>query len=463
MISALAVSLILSQAAATAPAAPVLTFDEAMQQAASKNLDLQVARARLTQADEISRKAWSGYLPNLSVGGTYTYNSSTATLSMPTLYVVRDTTRPVGPPSGPDTGLQTTYIAIPDPESMIELELQKEHMFNGQAQLQQALIVPQLWPAIHGATLAERAAKLNVENARREILFATAQLYYSAEGLREAVEVQRQLLELNRQHERDAELKFKVGEAPRVALLRAQIERARSEQDVRRTEVGYASAKSALATLLNREPDFEVAPPPKPQLDDRSMELTQKALELRPDVQAARVNVELAQSQRTSTLMKYLPSLFGFARLSASNAAGFAGDTTTWVAGAQLQWNLFDGGLREAEFREASARIVEQRAASEAAADRAVDEVRRAMYDLESAEANLVKAEEQLKLARENSELVNKSFEAGVASYIEVLDANGALTGAALNRINEQLSSHLAVLKLAKAAGLFDPLKKEAQ
>lgn len=442
----------------------VLTLDGALESASARNLDLLSARARLTQADEISNKVWAQYLPQLSVAGNYTYNSVEAKIGLPTGYFVRDVVQPQGPEFDPSRdpgvdnppGRQTSLVLVPS--GFAEAVIQRKHQLGAQAQLSQALIVPALWPAIRNAYLAERSAELSVENARREILFAVTQVYYGAEGLREAVDVQKRLLAVNVQHQNDAELRFKVGALPKVALLRAQIERARAEQDLLRTQNAYASMKLSLATLLDRDADFEVTRPTTPSLPGDEGSLIQHAVLQRPDVKAAQTNLELAEGGRTGIWFKYAPSLVALARYQVSNARGFTGQYDQWTVGAALNWTLWDGGLREAELREAAARVVEARAGERALQNKVREEVRRALLDLQSAQANRTKAEEQLKLAVESSVLVKTSFDAGAATYLEVVDANAARTGAELNVISEQLNAQLAALKVAKAAGLFNPL-----
>lgn len=459
MVSLLAVAL-LSQASG-----PVLTLEEALQTAESHNLDLQAARSRLAQAQELSKKAWSGYLPQLSVSGQYTYNSASAELPMVTGYVIRefekatsgpayDRTKPPGFDNQPG---EPTKLAML-PAGVQTLEIQKEHQLGATVQLQQALIAPSLWPAISNAALAVEVTELNLENARREILFATAQLYYGAVSLREAVEVQTRLLEVSSAHVKDAQARVEHGTAPKIVLLRARIEEAKAKQDVRRSELGYASAKSALATLLNRPPDFEVSRPKTPVAPEVDGALDEAALRSRLDVQAARTNVTLAEGTRRGVYYRYAPTLAFIGRFNVGNTAGFTGDYSTWTAGLGLNWTLWDGGLRESELREASAKLEESRLMLTAAENKARDEVRRALLDLETARSNRLTAEEQLTLARENAALVKASFEAGAGTYLEVVDANAALTGAELSNLSETLNVDLAVLKLARAAGLFEPL-----
>lgn len=446
------------------PARPVLTLEAAMDQAREKNQDLAVVRARLEQAWEISKRAWSGYLPQISVGGAYTRNNVGAQISLPTGYYIRDLGSPQGPPFDPTQppsvanppGGQTSFTLVPS--GLQTATIQKRDMWSGQAQFVQPLIVPPLWAGIHGAFVAQKAAELNVENARRETLFAVAQLYYGAVALRETAAVQQRLLDINRQRTRDAEVKFEAGAVPKVFLLRAQIDLARAEQDVRRARFSYASAKSSLAALLDREPDFEVAPPPEPVGPSAPpAELEDNAPLLRPDVLAAKQLALAAEDSHRSSWLKYFPTVAFTARYQIANVTGFIGRPDSWAFIVGANWTILDGGLREAELRENAARINETRAAHRSAELRVKDEVRRALYDLESARANRLKAEEQLRLAKENLQLVKVNSDAGAATYLEVSDATANLLQAELAVVAEGLNAQLSVLKLARAAGHWKP------
>ncbi len=461
MFTSLLVALVLTQAPAPAPASgPVLTLEGALEEASKKSPDLQAAQARLEQARALPLKAWSGYLPQVTASGTYLFNSTEAKIVLPSGYYIRDVGVAEGPAFDPSReispenppGMPTSLILFP--AELTEATIQRRHQLNGQLEVTQGLILPSLWSAIQSAYLAEDVAELSVDNARRELLFAVAQLYYGAVGLREAVGVQEEVLEVNLQHEKDAEVRYGLGSVPKVSLLRAQIERAKAEQDVVRTRNAYAAVRSSLAALLDREPDFEVERP-EPQAEP-SGNLEESAAQ-RPDLRAARVSRELAEVSRRGVVFRFLPNLVALARAQVGNAQGFTGQYGTWMAGLALNWTLWDGGLRQAELREASAKVAESEAMLRAAENRVRDEVRQARLDLQSAEANRAKAEEQARLARENAQLVKASYDTGVSSYLEWVDATSALRGAELSRINEQLNAELAALKLAKVAGLFNP------
>ncbi len=292
---------------AVSAATPVLTLDEALEAARQNNLDLKVARARLEQSRLLSNKAWAAYLPTITVSGVYTRNSNEAVVRLP---------------GGP------------------EIVIQPFNQLGAQADVRQALIAPSLWPAIRNAHIAEDVAELSTDNVRREILFAVAQAYFGAASFQEAIRAARFLLEVNQAREADTKKRFEAGTVTKVALLRAQLDRARAEQDLVRSRNAFASSRLALATLIQRDAEFTLELPPVPQVPSEEVDLVRQALELRPDVAAARRNLELAVGRRQGVWFSYLPgvSLSGTYRLS--NAAGFAGQNDVWLVSIGAQWTL---------------------------------------------------------------------------------------------------------------------------
>ncbi|KFE71972.1 TolC family protein [Hyalangium minutum] len=451
-----------------APRLPVLTLEQALQQADRQSPDLEVARARLAQADTLSAQAWSAYLPQLTAQGGYTRNSAEANLTLPTSYIVRDVGAPTGPandpsrPVGPDNppGSATHFVAVgADYQSV---PIQKKDQLGGSLSLRQGLFIPEGYVAIRNAYLGEKQAELSVKDARRAILFGVTRAYLGAASLREVLAVQEQLLEVRRGFERDAQTRFSVGDVPKLAVLRATLDRAQAEQELVRSRNAYANAKSALAALLARPVDFDVQTPEEQkaaeqQATEDAARAEAHALEARLDVAAARVGVDLARGQRRSVAARYLPNLAATGNYNLSNAGGFTGQTSSWNVGLGLSWTLFDGGLREAQLREASGRIAEANGSLRAAEEKARDEVRRARNGLETAEKNLSTAQEQVAVAREGAQQVKRSFELGAATYLEVSDTNSALSQAELAAVAESLNLRLARLELERSVGDFDP------
>jgi outer membrane protein TolC len=240
-------------------------------------------------------------------------------------------------------------------------------------------------------------------------------------------------------------------------LLRAQIDRTSSEQELLNAQASYASAKVALGALLDRQSEFDVVSPPEPDIAEDAKKLEDEAEQERPDVHAARISRELADRSAKAVRYQYAPNLIGTATYQIANVKGFSESYAAWAVGVALSWTLWDGGLREIQRRESAAKLAEANEALRSASVKAREEVRRAALDLEKARNSRAKAGEKVKLARENMRLVTVAFQAGGATQVEASDANTALAAAELSLVTENLNAQLAVLKLTKAAGKFKP------
>ena len=426
---ALALAQVPQQGTAAAPVAgdtTVITLDEALKLASERNLDLQVLKARLDQADEISWKAWSGYLPQVKGTGVWQVQPEV-----------------VHPAFG---------------------TVQSGEALQGQVEVTQTLFSPALMFGIRAAMKAEEAAALSIGEGRRALLFGVASAYYASASLKQALGVSQRLLEIAQRQEKDARVRFQAGTVAKVALLRAEIDRARAEQDLKRARNTFASAKIALATLLDRSPDFDVVDPPSPPLPETpdAEALVGEALRNRQDVRAARAQIGAARATRNAAIGRYFPNVAGFARRQYSDPGSIltGGENWNWQAGVALQWQILDGGLRESDLREGNAKIAEAEAAARSAEAKVRQEVRQALLDLDSARANAAKAKEQRDLATENLRLVDVSYRAGAATAVELADATAALRTAEAGATAETLGAQLAALRVLQVTGEFEPGKR---
>jgi outer membrane protein len=118
-----------------------------------------------------------------------------------------------------------------------------------------------------------------------------------------------------------------------------------------------------------------------------------------------------------------------------------------------LTWPVFDGGRVGAEMAEAAAN---QRAAAARLRefDDSIDvEVRQRAADLASAEAAITATDVGVRSAAEARRVIADRFAAGVATNIEVIDAQVVLLQAELDRTRALATAHLAIARLDRALG----------
>lgn len=413
-----------------APEGPALPLPMALLLARENSPDLLVVAERVVQArDDVSR-AWTQVKPTLTGTGSYTRNST-------------------GPPVflfTPPSGFQTVEGS---PNTVAGALALQAPLFNGRA-----------FPAIAIARQQVEVARLSETQQRQELLLAVASAYYSGVQLLELAKVAYRTANNTRDHAIQAQARFEAGQIQRSAAVRARVDVLRADEEVRRAVYSYASTKSQLAQLTGRrDTAFELEAPtePPPEIRGELNELLERALRDRPEMAAARANIEIAAHLKTDAWAQFLPGVAFNATGRYNNQPDFVGNHLTWALTLALTLPLYDGGLRYVALRDADSRARQARAQERGEAMRVEDELRRARLDLESARALRSEAEQALAYARENETLVRAQFEAGTATQVEVSDAESALFQSEQTAIQQRLAVQLSALRVAKAVGAFDP------
>jgi outer membrane protein TolC len=416
------------------PEGPVLPLPLALAEARANSPDLKVLAERVVQARNDVSRAWAQLKPTLTGIGSYTHNS-------------------VGPPvfttaTAPDGG---TFIAVVEgsPNDVAGALAFQVPVFNGR-----------VFPAVATAWQRVDVARLDETQQRQELLLTVASTYYSGVQLLELAKVAFRTAENTRDHAIEAQARFEAGQIQRSAAVRARVDVLRADEEVRRAVYSYASTKSQLAQLTGRrDAAFELEEPrePPPEIQGDLREMMERALRDRPEMAAARANVEIAARLKTDAWAQFLPTLAFNATGRYNNQADFEGNHLTWALALALTLPLYDGGLRYVALKDADSRTREAQAQERSQSARIEDELRRARLDLESARALRTQAEQTLIYARENELLVRAQFEAGTATQVEVSDAESALFQSEQTAIQQRLAVQLAALRVAKSVGAFDP------
>lgn len=431
------------------PAAPpIMTLPDVLARAETSCLDVRLLDEKLVQAEAALGKAWSAVLPTLQGVGSYTRNSVASVIPFPDFRAGFGPS-PSAPPDVNDLGSLRVY-----PTSVLNIEVQPQDQWAGVAQASMPLFLAPAYYAIAAARRAVALTENGVAHAKNELFFGIAQLYYGAVATARVVELAERQLGGATESERVARSRYEAGELVRMGYLRAGVDRARAEQDLQRAKNAYATTHLALATLVGIDEPFSVeAPAAVAAPDGDEQRLIDEALGARKDLIASRMGSQVADRMLMATWWKFAPIIAVNGAYRWMNFAGFAGENKTWAVTVNAIWTLYDGGLRHDEIREAKSRAREADVQL-AKVERAVrQDVRASTLELESARANLTKANEQNRLATEGAALAGQLFAAGAATYLDVVDANNAAFAAGVAAVTEELNVQVASLKLAKAIG----------
>jgi outer membrane protein TolC len=116
-------------------------------------------------------------------------------------------------------------------------------------------------------------------------------------------------------------------------------------------------------------------------------------------------------------------------------------------------WTPSDGGLRKARVREAEADLVTAQATLDTVRLQVVADVSQAYLDLKTAEQRVVTAQAQVVNAEEALRLATGRYRSGIGVFIDVLDAQTSVDVAGTNLVNSQTAVDQARAAYARATG----------
>ncbi len=401
-----------------------MTLGQVYAMAVQRSEDLQISKEGVRQAEEEERRAVSTVLPKLNLSGDYT----------------------ITPPQKGVGGAG-------------DVTVQPERSYGWEARVQQPLYSGGKNRA--GRRIAQRqleAAGKDVRLSREALLLRVADVFYAVLRAQKNVEIQTRNVERLKEHRRLAELRYKVGEVTESILLRAEAELAGAQADRVSRERDVAVAKRELALLTGLQGDVEVAEPAMPNVPEESMTQWLEAAQAnRDEVQRSQLDERIAEERVSFARGNFKPSLAlegAFSRRKQYPTPSFSIEEN-WLVAATIDIPLFEGGLRKAELRQAKSRL-EQSRLQTARLNKDIDlEVTRAGLGLEAVSRALESRQDQLRFSKKNYEMVSKQFTFGLATNLDVLDANQTLIEAERDVTAATYDRHLAILEVQRSVGRF--------
>jgi len=401
-----------------------LGLDEALALARKSNHDLAAAQARLDQAQAGVEQARAALLPQLNGQARYTHNYKAVELALP---------EGLGFPS--------------------RIVIQKEEQLDAVAALTVPLVVPAAYGGLSSARHSAEAARGTFEVSEVAVLYQTAQAFFAAAGADELVTARRHAVEVAQKTLTDAQARREAGTVTRVEVSRAEAALVRARQAAIDAEATRDEVYRGLGTLIGIKETLRVAPPELPTSTPAAS--VPEALRARPEMLATAQQVAAADAAATAAAWRWAPTLSGFGNARAFNYPGFSGDEYSWALGVQLDWQIFDGGARDAQRHQATAQRREAEARLGLLHDTIGDEVANAAEQLGARRLALDAAQRQLDLARETLDLVRKQHEAGTATQLDLLTAQDTLVAADVGLARARFDLQLGHLTLQRATGSF--------
>jgi outer membrane protein len=451
-----------------------ITLDEAQKLATTQSFDLRIAAAKVDEASANVRKAWSYVLPQLSIGGGYTYSFPEATFTLGDdeqfqqqallFNSIADLTEQSAA-FNPDPVQQRAAFeraeqlraAAKDLENQraTEVTIQPPHTFEGQVTFQMPLFSARALPLLQNAYSGEEMGRLGARQARAQISVGVTRVYLQAVAAKQIVEITGKQIESAKRHHEIAKQRSEAGLLIGLAVQRAELDVARAEQQQRAAMGGYKVAKAALGALIGVVDDFDVAAPsPSKDVVGDAETLVKRAVDVRDDIKLQRQALLIAERSRLDAWFHFLPSIgLAVQGRATSNTEGLVSNPFTGAISVQASVPLYDGGMTYGLLDETDAKLRQERLRLEQLEQNVEREVRGALDDValkKDAAETALRVANLAQASRDNAEGL---FADGAITSLELADANLAAFAASVDAARAQLELESARAGLALAIG----------
>jgi outer membrane protein len=300
------------------------------------------------------------------------------------------------------------------------------------------------------------------EAVRSDYIFQVAQAYIQAISRERLVDVARSDMERLTAHKNSVQEKLKVGNVTKTALYRAEAELSRAKTDQIVADNDVKSAKASIVRLVGIEDGFDLAEDGMDKIGQFSTtpeQIQASALDRRYEIKAAKKAVEIARRTVSYEKGDYWPSLnleggYKESDLRYDTTAGRTKtDTESAYIQAELQFTLFDAGLRRAQVRQAMAK---EHQAEHTLMDRQKQiklQSKDAYLQFVTAKNTWINLKDEVKSAKENYNAVQMQFKYGMATSIDIMDANTLLVESERRLSNAEFNYYLSMLKIMYTQG----------
>lgn len=302
-------------------------------------------------------------------------------------------------------------------------------------------------------------AKSQLRDVRNKVIFEASEAYFKVLQAQTLTEVNRKLQEASQKRMDQAAAFVRTGEKPKLEFLNAQtaylsdhFNYLKSQEDL---ENAIAHLNRAMGVLT--PPPYTVkedlSTPPF-QIDLASAKAA--AFQMNPLILWNKWNVASKQAVINQRKADRYPvvaanALYGWVD------SKFPPGTQSWVLGGTLHWPLFDGNKLTHQINEAVGNLMEAQGQEDSVRLQVGEEVDKNFRSYISAKNRLSVAQQEVAQAEEASRLADARYKNGLATFLEVADAQAKLSQAKAHDVAAITDLRVSESALKRSMGLGEP------
>lgn len=410
-----------------------LSLKRAVQIAVSPegNTNIQLSGEALKQAEARSTEARSALLPDIE--GSVTGESRTENLAA--------------------LGI---HFTIPIPGVQFPTFVGPFTTFDARATASQSVLDLSSIKRFQASKAGVSAARSDTDSAAEQVAAQCARAYLAAVKADADVETAQANVTLSEALLTQARNEKEAGTGTGIEVTRANVQLANDRQRLVEAQNGRRAAHLRLLRAMNMRLDTDIELTDKLQYsppDPTDLQAARKlALATRPDLRAQEGREETARLSASAVKMERMPSVAAFGDYGSIGTGPMAALPTRTI-GVSLRVPIFNGGRREAERAEYASQYHAEKVRTNDLKQQVELDVRLALDELQSAEDEVKVAQEGLGLSENELAQARRRYDAGVATSVEVTDAQTRLERARDNQLTALYNFNVAKIDLSQATG----------
>ncbi|MBR5834333.1 MAG: TolC family protein [Bacteroidales bacterium] len=421
----------------------IITLEQALEIALSENVSVKVADMEIKRAEYAKKGSYASLFPQIDASGAYQ-----RTIKKQVMYMDFDMSSLMGGGAGtegteipdgveiPETGATDSAESSTDNGGGIEMG--RWNTWSAGLSAAMPLVNAQLWASLK---ISGMDVELAVEKARASRLDMVTQVknaYFSTLLAKEAFEVYKQVYENAVQNLAETQKKYDVQKVSEMELLRAKTTVANAIPNVYNAEGSVILALWQLKAVLGVDLDMNIDVAGK--LEDWSQHMLYDlhqhdgaSLDMNSTMKQLAIQAEmLAQTVKVQQYAN-IPSLalaFNFSLNAMTNDFKFSEYRWTPYSYVALSLNIpiFAGGKRYQQIRQAKNQYEQVQLQTVNTERQLKIAIRQCLNTMETNMKSYYAAKEAVAAAQKGYDIVEKSYQVGRSTLIEVNDAQLALT-----------------------------------
>jgi outer membrane protein TolC len=418
----------------TIKAGDVLTLKDAIDIALKNQPTIEAQQGQVLAGEAKTGQVRGDFYPRISLGGAYTRISPVDTA----------------------TSLTTSNAGLPPGSQNIPTGTRGDYnQYAASANISQLIFdFGKSWAQVQAQKLSTQAARHDLQATHDQVVEGVKEAYYSLLSAERSRNVAAEKVEQFKKHLKYARALYTVGSKSRLDVTKAEVDLSNSQVDMIKAENGVRFFRLSLnnAMGLRNAPAYKIEEDLSSEMPALTFEQAlEKAYKNRADLLSLQKQQESTEQSLKAAFRSHYPVV------SANANYMYVGTESPldngWTAGVNMSVPIFSGFVTSYKVAEYKANLTTLNARIKEMKQKIALEIEQGFLALRESDERRQSTEVAVRQAKENLDLANERYKAGLVISVEVTDAIFTYANAQFSHISAKYDNKIALARIEKAIG----------